>query len=94
MMSDLDQNNLQSCWSTCGQLQQREKDNSTFVKSNKNILNHWPFGQNNERINQTNSKTKKSSGECVRDERSIPDLRHQARERRIGAEKPLGSRYW
>jgi len=24
------------------QLQQREKDNSTFVKSNKNIYSHWP----------------------------------------------------
>ena len=24
------------------QLQQREKDNSTFVKSNKNVHDHWP----------------------------------------------------
>ena len=48
------------------------------------------------RINQTNSKTNESSEkECVRDERAAPESRHQWRtkEGRIGAEKPLGSRY-
>ena len=53
-----------------------KRTNSMFVKSNKNIHNHWPE-QRNELIKQIQKRQEFFAEECVRDERFIPESRHQ-----------------
>ena len=65
----------------------------TIPRSWKATKTFTIIGQNNERIAQTSSKTKESSTGQIREihSRIASSMVHV--ERRIGAEKPLGSRY-
>ena len=80
------------------QLQLYDEDYPAFVKSNKNVHDHWPeqWNEANKQI-QEFIKNYSSADECVRDGRSIPEIAssmvHKKKEDRrreaIGLEIPV-----